>query len=118
VQLVAAEPHAGDQLQGLRSLTEGFLPPILDLSLLDGKILVRSTSAFRAVREILSREGLLVGPSSGAVMHAALKWAKRIERGNVVLIFADSGWKYLNSPVFGDAAVPTDEETLDDVLWW
>jgi cysteine synthase B len=123
VQLVAAEAHPGDQLQGLRSLDSGFRPPILDLSLLDGKILVRSSAAFRAVREVLSREGLLVGPSSGAVMHAALKWAQRLDRGNVVLIFADSGWKYLHSPVFNssfsegtDAAA--DEETMDDVLWW
>jgi cysteine synthase B len=118
VQLVAAEPRPGDQLQGLRSLAEGFLPPILDLALLDGKILVTGTSAFRAVREILLREGILVGPSSGAVMHAALKWAERLEHGNIVLIFADSGWKYLNSPVFEAADVPADDETMDDVLWW
>lgn len=118
VQLVAVEPRPGDQLQGLRSLEEGFLPPILDLSLLDGKFVVGSTSAFRAVREILSREGLLVGPSSGAVMHAALRWAQRLRRGNVVMIFADSGWKYLNSPVFSGAEAPADEDALDDILWW
>jgi cysteine synthase B len=118
VQLVAAEPHPGNQLQGLRSLDDGFVPPILDLELLDGKILVRSASAFRAAREVLMREGLFVGLSSGAVMHAALRWAQRLERGNIVVIFADSGWKYLGTPAFRpDAPIP-DEDALDDVLWW
>jgi len=118
VQLVAAEPHPGNQLQGLRSLDDGFVPPILDLSLLDGKILVRSASAFRAAREVLMREGLFVGLSSGAVMHAALKWAQRLERGNVVVVFADNGWKYLGTPAFRPEAPIPDEDALDDVLWW
>jgi cysteine synthase len=118
VQLVAAEPHPGNQLQGLRSLDDGFVPPILDLGLLDGKILVRSASAFRAAREVLMREGLFVGLSSGAVMHAALKWAQRLERGNIVVVFADSGWKYLGTPAFRPEAPVPDEDALDDVLWW
>lgn len=118
VQLVAAEPHSGNQLQGLRSLDDGFVPPILDLAKLDAKILVRAGSAFRAVREVLNREGLLVGLSSGAVMHAALKWAQRLERGNIVVIFADSGWKYLTTPAFQPEDVIADEDALDDVLWW
>ena len=90
VRLVAAEPHPGAQLQGLRSLGEGYVPPILDLDILDAKILVNSGCAFRAVREVLAREGLMVGPSSGAAMHAALKWAQRLDQGNVVVMFADS----------------------------
>lgn len=118
VRLIAAEPHPGEQLQGLRSVDDGYLPPILDLSLLDAKIIVNSGSAFRAVQEIIRREGLLVGPSSGAVMHAALKWAQRLERGNIVLMFADSGWKYLGSPVLQIENLPKDEAALDDVLWW
>ncbi len=118
VQLVAAEPHPGNQLQGMRSLDDGFVPPILDLKLLDGKILVRSASAFRAAREVLMREGLFVGLSSGAVMHAALKWAQRMERGDIVVIFADSGWKYLGTPAFRPEAPIPDEDALDDVLWW
>ncbi len=76
-----------------------------------------TTSAARAVREVLSREGILVGPSSGAVTHAALKFAERLERGNMVLMFADSGWKYLSS--FGSSPpTPTANDDLDDVLWW
>jgi len=118
VRLIAAEPHPGSQLPGLRSLAQGFVPPILDLSLLDGKILVRSSSAFRAVRELLMREGVLVGPSSGAVMHAALKWAQRMESGTMVLVFADSGWKYLGAEPLHVAQSHTEDEELDDVLWW
>jgi [CysO sulfur-carrier protein]-thiocarboxylate-dependent cysteine synthase len=118
VKLIAAEPHPGAQLQGLRSMAEGYVPPILDLAALDGKILVNSGSAFRSVRELLAREGLMVGPSSGAAMHAALKWAQRLERGNVVVMFADSGWKYLGSPSLQTDALPTDDGALDDVLWW
>lgn len=117
-RLIAAEPHPGNQLQGLRSMDDGFIPPILDLSLLDAKILVRSASAFRAAREVLNREGLFVGLSSGAVLHAALKWAMRMERGTIVMLFADSGWKYLGTPAFRPEAPIPDEDALDDVLWW
>ena len=118
VCVVAAEPHPGAQLQGLRSLGDGYVPPILDLAALDAKIMVNSGNAFRAVREILAREGLMVGPSSGAAMHAALKWAQRLEQGNVVVMFADSGWKYLGSPSMQADELPTEEGALDDVLWW
>ena len=118
IQLVAAEPHPGSQLQGLRSMDDGFVPPVLDLSILNGKILVRTASAFRAVHEIILREGLIVGPSSGAVMHAALRWAQRMERGTIVMVFADSGWKYLGSAAFQVATLPSGEEELDDILWW
>ena len=118
VQLVAAEPHPTNDLPGLRSLAQGFVPPILDLTLLDGKILIRSGSAFRAVREILRREGILVGPSSGAVMLAALKWAQRLDSANMVLMFADSGWKYLATQPLQMEPASEDEEDLDDILWW
>jgi cysteine synthase B len=119
IQVVAAEPHPGHSLQGIRSLDDGYVPPILDLALLDAKILVRSADAFRAVRELLRRDGVLGGLSSGAVLHAALKWAQRVDAANVVLLFADSGWKYLNSPAFRlDASLEDPEEALDEVLWW
>jgi cysteine synthase B len=118
VQLVAAEPHPTNELPGLRSMAQGFVPPILDLSLLSGKILIRSGSAFRALREILQREGLLVGPSSGAVMHAALKWAQRLDQATMVLMFADSGWKYLATQPLQIVPPEGDDEELDDILWW
>jgi cysteine synthase len=119
LQLIAAEPSPGNNLQGLRNLDDGYIPAILDISRLDAKILVRSTSAFRAARELLRREGILAGLSSGAVLHAALKWSQRLERGNVVMLFADSGWKYLNSPAFRLAEDLKDEaDVYEDTLWW
>jgi cysteine synthase B len=119
IKVVAAEPHPGHTLQGIRSLDDGYVPPILDLGLLDAKILVRSADAFRAVREMLRRDGVLGGLSSGAVLHATLKWASRVEKANVVMLFADSGWKYLNSPAFRlEESLHDPEESLDEVLWW
>lgn len=119
LRLVVAEPYPGGNLQGLRSLDDGYIPSILDVSRLDAKILVRSASAFRAARELLRREGILAGLSSGAVLHAALTWIQRFDRGNVVMLFADSGWKYLNSPAFRLAEdLKDEEERYEDTLWW
>jgi cysteine synthase B len=119
IKVVVAEPHPGHSLQGIRSLDDGYVPPILDFDLLDAKILVRSADAFRAVREMLRRDGVLGGLSSGAVLHAALKWATRVESANIVMLFADSGWKYLNSPAFQlNESLEDPEEALDEVLWW
>lgn len=117
-QVIAVEPHPGNQLQGLKSLADGYVPPILDLNTLDGKILVRSRHAFRAAAEVMRREGIFAGVSSGAVLHAALKVARRLPRGNVVLVFADSGWKYLATNLW--TALPEDGEgeELDDIIWW
>jgi len=137
-QVVAVEPHPGFQLQGLKSLSDGFLPPILDPSLLDAKILVRSGQALAGARLLLEREGIFGGVSSGAVLHAGLRWAQRLQLGNVVLLFADAGWKYLGSPAFAppaegasasggeaqplseDAGLAPEEEedALDDIIWW
>jgi cysteine synthase len=116
--VIAVEPHPGNQVQGLRSLAEGFIPPLLDYAVLDGKILVRSSSAFAATALIMQREAIFAGVSSGAVLHAALKVIPRLQRGNVVVIFADSGWKYLNTPVWSAAPEPDEAENLDDVIWW
>ncbi len=117
VKLIAVEPHPGNQLQGLKSLADGFIPPVLELDFLDGKILVRSTQAFRAAAELMRREAIFAGVSSGAVLHAALKYAKRLERGNMVLIFADSGWKYLDTNLW-TATSEGDDDDLDDTIWW
>ena len=118
-RVIAVEPHPGYQVQGLKSLADGFIPPILDFGLLDGKILVRSAHAFRAAAEIMRREAIFAGVSSGAVLHAAEKVAARLDRGNVVLLFADSGWKYLATNLWNqDTADTGDGEELDDVIWW
>jgi cysteine synthase len=119
IRVVVAEPFPGQSLQGIRSLEDGYVPPILDLDLLDGKIVVRSADAFRAVREMLRRDGVLGGLSAGAVLHAALKVASRLESANIVMLFADSGWKYLNSPAFRlDDSLEDPDEAFDEVLWW
>jgi len=95
--VIGVEPHPGIQLQGLRSLEYGFIPPLLDQELLDGKIVVRSVDALHGVEELMRREALFVGVSSGAVLYGALKAAQRLDRGNIVLVFADDGWKYLGA---------------------
>ena len=117
-KVIAVEPHPGNQLQGLKSLSDGFIPPILDLSFLDGKILVRSGHAFRAARLLMQREGIFGGISAGAVLHAGLKFAARIEKGNIVLVFADSGWKYLDTNLWSRPLPEHEEEDLDDIIWW
>ena len=120
IRVIACEPLQGDPVSGLRSLDDGFVPPILDLGFLDGKILVRSGHAFRAARMLVDREGIFGGISAGAVLHAALKYAERMPRGNIVMIFADSGWKYLETNLWS-RGVPEhgdDEENLDDIIWW
>jgi cysteine synthase B len=116
--VIAAEPHPGNQVQGLRSLAEGFIPPLLDYRVLNGKILVRSASAFAATALIMAREAIFAGVSSGAVLHAAMKVIPRLGTGTVVLLFADSGWKYLNTPVWSNVPELDEAENLDDVLWW
>jgi cysteine synthase len=118
-KVIAVEPHPGNQLQGLKSLADGFIPPILDLGFLDGKILVRSGHAFRAARLLMQREGVFGGVSSGAVLHAGLKFAERLDRGNIVMVFADSGWKYLETNLWTrDLPSEEHEESLDDIIWW
>ena len=117
-RVIAVEPHPGNQLQGLKSLADGFIPPILDLDALDGKILVRSGHAFRAAAELMRREAIFAGVSSGAVLHAALKVAQRLDKGTMVLVFADNGWKYLGTNLWTAAPEGTDDEELDDTIWW
>lgn len=98
-KVVAVEPHPGNHVQGLKSMDDGYIPPILDIHMLDGKVLVRSRHAFEHAYELIHKEGIFAGVSAGAVLHAALKFAHRIERGNIVCVFADAGWKYLGTSI-------------------
>jgi cysteine synthase B len=117
VKVIAAAPHPGDLVQGLRSLDEGFIPPVLDQSVLDGRFVVDSRNSFAATKELLDREGIFAGVSSGAVLRTAQKAAQRLERANVVLLLADSGWKYLSTNLwstdYGDLP-----EDIDAKVWW
>ncbi len=97
VQIVAAEPPVGETVAGLRSLDDGYIPPVFDPSAIDAKILVRTEDAVAMTRRLLTEEGLFAGVSSGAAAHAAVRWASRLDAGVVVTVFPDSGAKYLSS---------------------
>ena len=98
--LVAAEPLQGEMVQGLRSLDDGYIPPIIDLTLLDRKIFVSNRDAVVWTKRLLEEEGLFAGVSSGAIASIAVRVANQIDEGNVVFLVADDGWKYLSSGVY------------------
>jgi cysteine synthase B len=116
-QVIAVEPHPGDLVQGLRSLEEGFIPPILDMSLLDGKIIVDSRCAFALTRDLTLKEGIFAGVSSGAVIHCAIRTAHKMERGNIVCLLADGGWKYVSLGVWAKE-LPDLGEDVYSHIWW
>jgi [CysO sulfur-carrier protein]-thiocarboxylate-dependent cysteine synthase len=116
VKIVAAEPMQGEPVQGLRSLDDGFIPPIIDLSLLDRKIFVTNRDAILWTRRLLDEEGVFAGVSSGAIASIAVRIAGELDEGNVVFVVADDGWKYLSSGIY---TLPVDEvENLDATVWW
>ncbi|MFL5973588.1 MAG: PLP-dependent cysteine synthase family protein, partial [Solirubrobacterales bacterium] len=116
VKIVAAEPMQGEPVQGLRSLDDGFIPPIIDLSLLDRKIFVTNHDAVVWTRKLLDEEGLFAGVSSGAIASIAVRIAGELDEGNVVFLVADDGWKYLSSGIYSKSV---DEiEALESTVWW
>ncbi len=117
IKVVAAEPQQGEGVQGLRSLQDGFVPPVLDQSLLDARILVTSLDALRRTRQLKDQEGIFAGPSCGASLHAALRVAASMERGKIVTILADGGWKYLSEDLW-TADLDTIEDTLEAKILW
>jgi len=113
VQVVAAEPLPGDPVMGLRSLDDGYVPPVLHVDELDRKLLVSNAEAAAAVRVLLDREGIFAGVSSGAVVHVARRVAEELPEGAVVVcVLADGGWKYLSAEFWRG------EEIDEAVLWW
>jgi len=117
IRVVAVEPHPGDLVQGLRSLEEGFIPPILDTSLLDGKIIVDSRCAFAATKDLTTKEAIFAGVSSGAVIHCAIRVAHRMEKGTIVCVLCDGGWKYLSLGVWFKE-IPNLGENVQSHIWW
>jgi [CysO sulfur-carrier protein]-thiocarboxylate-dependent cysteine synthase len=115
VVVAAAEPLPGDEVMGLRSLADGYVPPILDVSKLDRKLLVSNEESVAGLRLLLDREGLFGGISSGAVVHAALRLTDELDEGVVACVLADGGWKYLSAGFW-------DAEDIDDAMsrsvWW
>ena len=117
IQVIAAEPELGELVYGLRSLDEGFVPPILDESVLDRKFLVSSEDALRATRDLADREGVFAGISSGAVLHVARRIAADLDRGDVVCLLADGGWKYLSTEAWSEDAERAAKK-VGETLWW
>jgi [CysO sulfur-carrier protein]-thiocarboxylate-dependent cysteine synthase len=120
IVVAAAEPMPGDPVMGLRSLEDGYTPPILDISKLDRKLLVSNAESVAGVHELLEREGIFAGVSSGAVIHVARKLADELARssadgGVVVCVLADGGWKYLSASFWDE---PTGGAELDRTIWW
>jgi [CysO sulfur-carrier protein]-thiocarboxylate-dependent cysteine synthase len=115
VVVAAAEPLPGDPVMGLRSLDEGYVPPILDVSKLDRKVLVSNEESVREVRRLLDEDGLFAGVSSGAVGHLARKLAGELDEGVVVAILADGGWKYLSADFWEAADI---ERSMEQTVWW
>jgi len=115
--IVAAEPLQGELVQGLRSLEDGYIPPILDVSLLDRKIFVSNRDAVVWTKKLLAEEGLFVGVSSGAIASIAVRAASELDEGNVVFIVADDGWKYLSSGVY-TKPIEELEGTIESASFW
>ncbi len=115
-KIVAAEPMQGELVQGLRSLDDGFIPPIIDLSVLDRKIMVSNRDAIVWTQRLLHEQGLFAGVSTGAVAAIAARIAGELDSGNVVFISPDDGWKYLSSGVYTKSI--EELEGIDSTVWW
>lgn len=117
IKVVAVEPQQGDLVQGLRNLEDGFIPPILDLDFLDGKIVCDSADALRGERRLALEEGIFGGISSGAIIFGAARLAQRMERGTIVALLADGGWKYLSTGLWAKEPERFSDE-MSGKLWW
>lgn len=116
--IVAAEPPSGELIAGLRSMDDGYIPPIFDPSVLTSKILVRTGDSIATTRRILGATGWMVGPSSGAAVHAALKVANRMEPGAVIVtVLADAAWKYLSTGIFTGSVDEASRRVLGTTMW-
>ena len=119
VKIVAAAPHPGDLVQGLRSMEEGYIPPVFDESVLDGRIVVDSRTSFAVTKQLLELEGIFAGISCGAAVRTAQRVAERMQSGDIVVLLADGGWKYLSTGLWGrDYDDIAGDETIEGQLWW
>jgi len=115
VVVAAAEPLPGDPVMGLRSLEDGYVPPILDVSKLDRKILVSNEESLAGVRALVDNEAIFAGLSSGAIVHVARRLAEELDAGVVVSILPDGGWKYLSADFWNSEDV---ESSMEATTWW
>ena len=115
-QIVAAEPEYGELVYGLRNLDEGFIPEIIDMTVMTRRIKVGTEDALRRTRQLVEQEGIFAGISSGAALHVAVRVAEKLSKGTIVVLLPDGGWKYLSTGAYGgdfDAAV----KRLEGMLW-
>jgi cysteine synthase B len=117
VRVVAAEPLPGEGVQGLRSLEEGYVPPVLDQSILDDRYLVSNREAVLGVRRLMAEEGIFAGVSSGAALTVALRVAADMDGGTVVVLLADGGSKYVSTGLWDRDLDILEDEMEDAVLW-
>ncbi len=117
IRVVAAAPHPDDFIQGLRSLEDGYIPPVLDMSVLDGRMIIQSKDAFEMTRQLTEREGIFAGISSGAVLACALRVAGRMQKGNIVCLLADGGWKYLSTELW-TKDLHEIQRRMEGKIWW
>jgi cysteine synthase B len=115
VVVAAAEPLQGEEVTGLRSLDDGYVPPVLDVSKLDRKILVSNAQSVAGLRALIDEEGVFAGISSGAVINVARKLAGELDEGIVVCVLADGGWRYLSAPFWDAEDV---ERAMERTIWW
>jgi cysteine synthase B len=113
--VAAAEPLPGDPVMGLRSLADGYVPPILDVAKLDRKVLVSNAESVAGLHALLDLEGVFGGVSAGAVVHVARKLADELEDGVVVCVLADAGWKYLSADFWDSRDI---EQSMERTVWW
>jgi len=125
IKVIAAAPHPGDLVQGLRALEDGYIPPVFDETILDGRIVVDSETSFRTTRELTRQTGIFAGISAGAVIRAAQRAAEKIEidstknetSAKIVCLLADGGWKYLSTGLWSED-YENIRETVSEKLWW
>jgi cysteine synthase len=117
VKIIAAEPELGDMVYGLRSLDDGFVPPIFDETELDRKFLVSSADSVRTTRALTEQEGIFAGISSGAVVFTAQRVAAELEEGDIVCLLPDGGWKYLSTEAW-NPELERAEKGVSESLWW
>ncbi len=117
IRIVAVEPPAGELVQGLRSLDDGFVPPIFDPTILDRKFMVRPRESIEWTRRLLDECGVFSGISSGAAAAGAAKMATTMDSGTIVTLFPDAGWKYLSSGAWTDD-LDVVEERATRINYW
>tara|TARA_Y100001936_G_scaffold243577_1_gene282644 strand:- start:10433 stop:11392 length:960 start_codon:yes stop_codon:yes gene_type:complete len=121
IQIIATAPHPDEKVQGLRAIEHGFIPPIIDLEKLDGRVLIEGEEAFYWTRKLLVDMGIFVGVSSGATFATARKIAQKMSKegksGKIVTIFCDGGWKYLSTGIYSEN-FKYDQKEIEGKTWW